>query len=190
MVYNSCTPARRCAMVDLWARGGADPHFLIEEYGVEIYNFCRRITFSKEDGEDLFQDTFLKILEKTNIVVDGTDFRRLLYLTALTCWKDRKRKYARRARIVAIVPLEENLDLSNRDTEEELLDREERLLVRELVNSLPEKYRGPTVLYYGAEMKIEEISRLLSLPVGTVKNRLFTARQMVKKGLKKYDKEL
>ena len=177
-------------MVDLGAKKRADPHFLIEEYGVEIYNFCRRIAFSKEDGEDLFQDTFIKILEKTNIVAEDTDLRQLLFLTALTCWKDRKREYARRARIATIVPLEENLDLLKNDTEEELLEREEKLLVRELVNSLPEKYREPTILYYGAEMKVDEISELLSLPVGTVKNRLFTARQMIKKGLKKYDKEL
>ena len=36
---------------------------LIDEYGGVVYKFCRRITFSKEEADDLFQETFLKVFE-------------------------------------------------------------------------------------------------------------------------------
>ena len=78
--------------------------------------------------------------------------------------------------------------MSGDDLEEDLISREERWLVRRQVDALPEKYRIPTVLFYASEMKVSEIAQLLKLPEGTVKYRLFTARQMVKKGLMEHDK--
>ena len=175
-------------MVDLHKKNNLCPHFLVREYGDEIYKFCRRITFNKEDGEDLFQNTFLKILETGKEITDQSNIRQFLYRTAVTCWKDQKRKYARRERIAPSVPFEENTDVQSGNMEEVLLDMEEKMLVRSIVASLPEKYRLPTALYYGAEMKLNEIAETLSLPVGTVKNRLFTARQMVKEELMKYER--
>ncbi len=174
-------------MLELHRKSTVDPNFLIREYGHELYRFCRRITFNREDGEDLFQNTFLIIMAKAEDAAPRSDIRQLLYSTALSCWKDQKRKYARRERIAPRIPFEENADALGGDAEEELLNREEKLLIRSIVSSLPEQYRLPTVLYYGAEMKLKDIAETLSLPVGTVKNRLFTARQMVKEELLKYE---
>ena len=33
---------------------------LIDEHGKDIYNFCRKLTYSEFDAEELYQDTFLK----------------------------------------------------------------------------------------------------------------------------------
>ena len=71
--------------------------------------------------------------------------------------------------------------------EEDLLAREEAARVRALAAALPEKYRLPLALYYGAEMKVNDIARTLGLPEGTVKRRLHTARAMVEKGLAEDD---
>ena len=174
-------------MNDLRAKVNTDPAFLLQEYGGDIYRFCRNLAFTKEDGEDLFQDTFLRIIQSPKTPADRDGLRQALYSTALSLWRDRKRKYARRERIAPSAPLEEN-DVSGGDLEEDLLSREERRLVRRQVDALPEKYRIPTVLFYASEMKVSEIAQLLKLPEGTVKYRLFTARQMVKKGLMEHDK--
>ena len=63
------------------------------------------------------------------------------------------------------------------------LTREELERVRAAAAALPEKYRLPLALYYGMEMKVNDIARTLGLPVGTVKRRLHTARALVEKGL-------
>ena len=55
--------------------------------------------------------------------------------------------------------------------------------MRQAVAALPEKYRLPLVLYYSMDMKVNDIARTLSLPAGTVKRRLHTARALVEKGL-------
>ncbi len=174
-------------MNDLRAKVNTDPAFLLQKYGGDIYRFCRNLAFTKEDGEDLFQDTFLKIIESQKALADSDGLRQALFSTALSLWRDRKRKHARRERIAPSAPLEGN-DIGFGDLEEDLLSWEERRLVRRQVDALPEKYRIPTVLFYSSEMKITEIAQLLKLPEGTVKYRLFTARQMVKKGLMEHDK--
>ena len=174
-------------MTDLRKKVNIDPTYLMNEYGPDMYRFCCNLAFTKEDGEDLFQDTFLKLLEKPQKLTNGTELRQVLCSPALSIWKDRKRKYARRKRIAPCFSLEKN-DIGAEDVEEDFLFQEEKRLVRHLVDVLPEKYRLPTVLYYSSEMKITEIAKLLKLPEGTVKFRLFTARKLVRKGLMDHDK--
>ncbi len=161
-------------------RAKVDTDALAEEHGDVLYRFCRSLTFSREDGEDLFQDTFLKALERPAKLT--ADPRGFLFATALSLWRSRKRKYARRARIAPTEPLEDQ-SVPAAGPEEALLAREELARVRRAAAALPERYRLPLVLYYAMEMKVNDIARTLDLPVGTVKRRLHTARALVEKGL-------
>ena len=166
-------------MSDLRAK--VDMDRLVDEQGPALYRFCRSLAFSREDAEDLFQDTFLKAAERPERL--GGDPRRRLYATALSLWRSGQRKFARRQRLAPTAPLPETPLPGGTDPAETVLAREEAARVRGLVAALPEKYRLPLALYYGAGMKINDIATTLSLPVGTVKRRLFTAREMVEKGL-------
>ena len=155
---------------------------LTEKYGNAVYKFCRSLTYSKEDAEDLFQETFLKIFEQPHKIKDAENPRDFLFSTALYIWKNRQRKYARRNRIAPIEPLDESV-ADNINIEEEYAAREEIGIVRELVESLPEKLRIPVILYYTVEMDVNEIASTLKIPAGTVKSRLFNARKIIEKGL-------
>ena len=166
-------------------RAKVDTDRLVDEYGTAVYRFCRGLAFSREDAEDLFQDTFLKALERP--WKPGEDPRRTLFSVALSLWRSRKRKYARRERIAPTEPLLDQIVPGGDDPEAALLAREEERRVREVVAALPEKYRVPLVLYYSVEMKVNDIAVTLSLPVGTVKRRLYTARGLVEKGLAEDD---
>ena len=162
-------------------RAKVDMDRLVDQQGPALYRFCRSLAFSKEDGEDLFQDTFLKAAERPEKLAE--DPRRTLFSTALSLWRSRKRKIARRQRLAPTGPLPDTPLPGGTDPAETVLAREEAARVRAVTAALPERYRLPLVLYYGAEMKINDIATTLSLPVGTVKRRLFTAREMVEKGL-------
>ncbi len=170
-------------MNDLRAKVGPDR--LVDEYGAAVYRFCRGLTFSKEDAEDLFQDTFLKVLERPQRL--GEDPKKTLFSMALSLWRSRKRKIARRERIAPTEPLLDQIVPGGDDPEASLLAREEERRVREAVAALPEKYRVLLVLYYSVEMKVKDIAVTLSLPEGTVKRRLHTARGLVEKGLAEDD---
>lgn len=158
------------------------PVHLIDEYSNSVYKFCRSLTYSKEDAEDLFQETFLWALEQPNKTNASDNPQNFLFSTALYIWKSWKRKYARRNRLAPVEPLDESVE-SGIDVESSYIIQEENRLVRELVEDLPDKFRIPIILYYTIEMSISDIAATLHLPPGTVKSRLYKARKLVEKGL-------
>lgn len=164
------------------------PADLVDTYSESIWRFCRSLTYSKEDAEDLFQETFLKTFEQLPKVNASDNPKSFLFSVALYIWKSRKRKYARRNRLVPIQPLDDEVanDIySDANTEDSILVQEDTRIVREMVDALPEKFKIPIVLHYTMEMGLPDIAAALKMPVGTVKSRLYKARKMIEKGLVK-----
>lgn len=64
-----------------------------------------------------------------------------------------------------------------------MLKQNEIDMIQELVAALPEKYRLPIYLYYSADMQINEVSKILGLPEGTVKSRMRKAKKQLKEKL-------
>lgn len=159
-----------------------DSVFLVDEYGDAVYKFCRSLTYSKEDAEDLFQETFLQVIKKPNKLYAFDNPQSYLFSTALFIWKSWKRKYARRNRLAPVEPLNETVE-SKDSVEDSYMIQEENRIVQELVDGLPDKFKIPTILFYAMEMNVSDIAVTLQIPVGTVKSRLFKARKLVEKGL-------
>ena len=155
---------------------------LVDEYSGPVYKFCRSLTYSKEDAEDLFQETFLSAFEQLPKLSDSDNPQGFLFSTSLYIWKSWKRKYARRKRLAPALPLDETV-ASSVNMEDSFMAQEETRIVRELVETLPEKFKIPIILYYTIEMSVSDIALTLKLPAGTVKSRLFKARKLVEKGL-------
>jgi len=163
---------------------------LIDIYGDAVYGFCRSLTYSKEDADDLFQETFLKAHERlskandTNTINVWDNPQSFLFSTALYLWKSWKRKYARRNRIAPVIPLDERA-VSDIDIEDSFVEREDIRLVRQLVDTLPEKYRIQLIMFYTMEWSVSEMAAILAIPTGTVKSRLYKARKLVEKALER-----
>lgn len=162
----------------------------VDSYGKDIYGFCRQLTGSRQEGEDLYQDTFLKAVELAEKIDKAHNPKSYLLSVAVRLWKNRKRKYAWRQRIAGMESLEEREERigsfdekEDKTPEEEILDREINRFVRECIKELPEKQRIVLYLYYTGELSVKEIADCLKLPEGTVKSRLHLARTAVKKKL-------
>lgn len=163
----------------------------INEYGKDIYSFCRHLACDLQEAEDLYQDTFLKAVELEGKIDSEGNPKSWLLSVALRLWKNRKRKYAWRRRIADIVPIMEEKDLEmsvraswqERSPEERLLDREERLAVAAAVGRLPERLKAVVLLYYMEEQSTGQISRIMGIPAGTVGSRLHKARKLLKREL-------
>lgn len=164
----------------------------ITEYGREIYSFCVSLCGSRQEADDLYQDTFLTALEKIDRIDMAGNIRSYLLSVAVRLWKNRRRKRAWRRRIAQEQELNEQT--ADRITAEEMQDvsvlPEERILeeerltaVRRAVSRLPDRLRVPVLLYYMEERQIMEISEILRLPEGTVKSRLHQARKRLEREL-------
>ena len=111
--------------------------------------------------------------------------------TSIYLWKNKKKKYANRMRLVPIDSMDEMSDegyqmsdYENEDSPEHIvLQQNEIDMIQGLVASLPEKYRIPIYLYYSADMQINELSEILGLPEGTVKSQMRKAKKLLKEKL-------
>lgn len=163
----------------------------INTYGTEIYAFCSRITCNKQEAEDLYQDTFLKAVELGEKIDETQNPKSYLVSIALRIWKNKKRKFAWRKRITGDSQLieeavsGEKLMTESRacSPEENVLEWELKVQVRQAIAKLDEKYRIPVYLYYTVELPIEQIASVMKLPKGTVKSRLHKARKLLKQEL-------
>ena len=160
---------------------------LVQRSGTDILRFCRITTGNREDGDELYQDTMLTLLEKLDRLDEGQNVKGYAISVAMRLWKGRKRKLARRLRLVP----QESLDAlteqgchhgiaGSGSPEEGLLRQAQVQLVRDLVGQLPEQYRLPIQLYYSAELTVCGIAQVLKLPENTVKSRLHRARKIIR----------
>ena len=155
---------------------------LVEKYGEAVYKLCRSLTYTKEDADDLFQETFVKAFGQLSKIGGMDNPQGFLFSIAIYRWKSWKRKYARQSRIAPTTPLDD-MAASEINIEGIVITKEETQLVRKLVAALAEKYRVPTVMFYTAGLSVADIAAALNIPAGTVKSRLHKARQLIEKGL-------
>ncbi len=161
------------------------------KFGKDILRFCRMTAGNAENGDELYQDTMLKLLEKKKRLDSMQNTKSYALSTSIYLWKNKKKKYANRMRLVPIDSMdemaEEGYEISAHDKdaspEHIVLQQDEIDMIQELVASLPEKYRIPIYLYYSADMQINELSEILRLPEGTVKSRMRKAKKQLKEKL-------
>lgn len=79
-------------------------------------------------------------------------------------------------------------DISIRNPEFFLLQKEEWKNLIKVLQLLPVEYREPLLLRAYKDYSYQEISKILDIPLGTVKSRLFSARKIVLKKMKEHDR--
>ena len=84
----------------------------INEYGRDIYLFCKRLTQNKNTADDLYQETFLKLWELDN-VNDTENPKSYLLGIAVNLWKNQCRKQMWRKQIADIVPVSQESQIEN-----------------------------------------------------------------------------
>jgi len=149
---------------------------------VESSTLAFRVAYSvlrhREDAEDVAQDAFAKAYRNFRQLRDRDRFR--AWLARLT-WRlaiDRCRATHRRQRLESAAT---DSDSPTAADTVETREREDRLW--KAIDALPEKLRIVVVLASIEGHEVKEVASLLGLPQGTVKSRLFLARQRLKEHL-------
>lgn len=165
---------------------------LIEQYGKLLYGFCHQLTGSKQEADDLYQDTFLKAVELSDKIQKEQNPKSFLAGIAVRIFRNKKRKEARHQKIAPKEEWKDNQEsvssLEN-SPEFQVLTRERTLEIRQAVKQLELRLQIPVYLYYTANMSIKEIGKIMKIPSGTVKSRLYKARKILKSQLEVDDDE-
>lgn len=156
-----------------------------------LWSRAMSLTSRFEDAEDLYQDTVMKIYQGWSRFDPETNFRawssRIMLNTHINNTTRHKENVScdfstgacDNALAVAPTVTEDALNYS--DSPEKIffytyIDND----LQEALYSLPDSFRIPFTLYHFEGYMYEDIARMLALPIGTVKSRIFRARKMLK----------
>lgn len=151
-----------------------------------VYYHCLKTLRSEDDAMDAAQDILISMLSGLNTLRSPESF--WAWLNQIICRTCCRRAARQRREVQLLVPeevLEDNLD--DQISPEDALDNEEnRRIIQELVDGLPEIQRLCVLMYYYDEMPIKDIAAAMDTTEGTIKSRLHYARQRIKKGVERY----
>ena len=151
----------------------------IRKYGKRLYGLCMTLCADKHEADDLYQDTWVKVLKRFDTYDPSRDFEPWLTRLCVNTYRDRLRRLSRS-------PF---LNFSSNETKEAFLltatatEKEDYSDLYAAIDQLPEKLRLTIILFYFQDMDIEKTAQTLGIPTGTVKSRLHKARIQLKEVL-------
>lgn len=150
---------------------------LIDDYGDKLLRLAFIVVGDQQIAEDVVQESFLALYQ--NIETFRGESSIITWLTRVTI---NKSKNVLRRKKLKIVDFKEEINIQDTSPlpEECLETKEKKVKVRDLLLTLPLKYRDVLYLYYYEEIKIKEIADILDLTESGVKSRLKRGREYMK----------
>jgi RNA polymerase sigma-70 factor (ECF subfamily) len=158
---------------------------LVKQYKDSVYAFLRRFLGRSDLVDDVFQETFMQLYVSRNTFDLSKPLRPWLFTIAANKAKDALRRNQRvdSTNLGSMFDGEESsmddvlntLDYDSRMPYDDLIRDETAASVKRVISRMPAKLREILILGYFHKFPYAEISKILHIPVGTVKSRLHTA---------------
>ena len=157
---------------------------LVRRYQRPISAYVYRMVGNYESALDLTQEIFIKVYSSLDRYRPEFKFSTWIYKIAHNAAVDHLRRSATREQSLVVGTEGDQFDLpiesSRLSPEQESEQRERRGEIETVVRALPGNYRELIILRHSQDLSYEEIVEVTGLPLGTVKNRLFRAREMMR----------
>ena len=150
-----------------------------------LLNFAYMLTSNRDDAYDLLQDTTLKALDNREKYVDNTNFKGWVFTIMRNIFINNYRRIARSATVIDQTEDCYHLNLSQDSGLESPDGSYTAAEITSAINEFPEKYRVPFSMHV-AGYNYNEIAEEMNLPLGTIKSRIFFARQELQKRFADY----
>src|SRR6266542_442994 len=154
-----------------------------------LYRVALRLTRNASDADDLVQETMLKAYRAWDQYEKGTNAKGWLLTILRHAFINEYRRRTRHPETVdldTIEPFAVFGEIQEEDPQGAFFDRIVDDEVLRAIDALPEAFRETLVLSDVEGMSYQEIGKILEIPVGTVKSRLFRARQLLQGKLYDY----
>ena len=155
-------------------------NFLMNKYYPRVYASLLSFTKSKEDSEDIAQQTFLKVWQQISTFRGDSAFFTWVYRIAINLAKNyvASSSYKKQRMNTSIEDGEIEIR-SYEDSELSLIHEESMNQIQNFINTLPESLKTAFTLRENDGLSYEEISKITETPIGTVRSRIFRAREAV-----------
>ncbi|MGD0166647.1 MAG: sigma-70 family RNA polymerase sigma factor [Gaiellaceae bacterium] len=160
------------------------------EHADRVYQLARHLAGSREDAEELMQETYARAFRGWRSYEPGTNMRAWLLRILTNINIDRGRRKQRRPPEQSLEEgdyslydrLEQTAGATGED-EERLLERLSQSDIVDALAALPHDFRDVLVLVDLGDFSYQETAQILAIPIGTVMSRLHRARRLLKQSL-------
>lgn len=165
---------------------------LVDAYESRVLGFVMKLVRNREEALDITQDVFIRAYQAFARFDGRSSLRTWLFRIAYNLCVDRARREERNPAKTSLdgasSTLGETWDVADqRETaDQEVLNKELQELVKAGLARMSDKLRTVIILHDQEEMSYEEIAEAVGIPIGTVKSRLFLARNSLQQFLKEY----
>ena len=157
---------------------------LFERYHKKLYAYLMRLLDSKEDAEEIVQESFIKIWEKREEFIEGYSFNAFLFTIAKNTFLNFTREKVNRR------VFEDHFQIINEmesdKTDDYVIFKETREIIRLIIDGMPPRRREVFIMRKVEGLSRKEISEKLGISVITVDSQLLKANTYLKDELKKY----
>ena len=160
--------------------------YLMNKYYPRVYSSLYSFTKSHQDSEDLAQQTFVKVWQQINSFRGESAFFTWIYRIAINLAKNyvASSGYKKQRANTSMDMLE--IDISSKENIESMLIHDQAIEeVKNFINTLPESLKTAYTLREVEGKSYDEISIITETPIGTVRSRIFRARETIVEYIKK-----
>ena len=161
---------------------------IVKRYKDQLLNFIYRFVGSQEEAEDIVQETFLRVYRKRKAYKRIAKFSTWIYTIAGNLARTELRRRKRR-KLFSVTDMgyeDRDYEISdegyNPENQVDGLIQEE--IIQKEINDLSPKFREVIILRDVQELSYEEISKIIDVPIGTVKSRVNRGRLKLQSRLK------
>lgn len=161
-----------------------------------LNTFAYHLAYNEEDAADLVQETYLKAYRFIDKYDEGTNAKAWLFKILKNAYINEYRKKSKRPTkvdfedIVTYHDTDQGASTKYHDLREEIFEDIMGDEVTNAINALPVDFRVVILLCDVEGFTYEEIAKIIDVPIGTVRSRLFRARNMLKEKLRLYAQTL
>ncbi len=163
------------------AKSGDNDAFaqLVQRHTADAFRTAYMVLPDRVEAEDIVQEAFLTCYRKLKYFRMDASFKTWLYRIVVNLCYDRLRKANRENSVIHKL----SLNLESRDGE--MSDIENRIDLKGIISTLSPEHRLVLTLYYGMDYGVKKVAETLGIPVGTVKSRLNSARNIIRKRMER-----
>ena len=161
-----------------------------------LKTFAYHLAYDEDDANDLVQETYMKAYRFIDKYIQGTNSKAWLFKICKNAYINHYRKRSKQPTRVDFEDIVSYHDSDDSkipgylDLREEIFEKMMGDEVTIAINSLPIDFRTVVLLCDVEGFTYEEIGKIIDVPIGTVRSRLFRARNMLKEKLKSYADKL
>lgn len=154
----------------------------IRLYSKDLTRLCISLCKNATEAEDLFQETWCKALKNYSKYNSSLPFEKWLYSICVNTFKNTRKLFYNSLK-VSFNSEEEQTAFFNSIPDFSNENSDEYFELHKIISALPKKQKVVIILHYFKDYSTKEIAQILSIPEGTVKSRLYSAKAYIKRRL-------